>query len=98
MYTSVVLPPAKEDIRDAALWYEDKQKGLGRGFTDQVRETVSFIKKNPKACNIRYDDIRTTVLNVFPFMLHYTIDENNKTVIISAVLHTSRNPDLWEER
>lgn len=31
-------------------------------------------------------------------MVHYTIDEVNKTVIVSAVLHTSRDPELWENR
>ena len=30
-------------------------------------------------------------------MMHYTIDENNKIVIISAVLHTSRTPEIWEK-
>ena len=98
MYKSNILQLAKEDIREAALWYEEKQTGLGKRFTQQVREKVSFIKENPKACNVRYDNVRTAILNAFPFMLHYVIDENNKTVIISAVLHTSRNPELWKKR
>ena len=98
MYKSIILPLAKEDIKEAALWYKKRQKGLGKRFTAQVREKVSFIKQNPKACNVRYDNIRTAVLNIFPFMLHYTIDEKNKTVLISAVLHTSRNPDVWKDR
>ncbi|MDD4673084.1 MAG: type II toxin-antitoxin system RelE/ParE family toxin [Bacteroidales bacterium] len=98
MYKSIILPLAKEDITNAALWYEEKQTGLGKRFTQQVREKVYFIKENPKACNIRYDNVRTAVLNMFPFMLHYIVDENNKTVVISALLHTSRNPDLWKKR
>ena len=98
MYRSIILPLAKEDIREAALWYEKKQTGLGKRFTGQVRETVSLIKKTPKACNIRYDHVRMAVLSVFPFMIHYTIDEDNKTVIVSAVLHTSRTPEIWKNR
>jgi hypothetical protein len=43
-------------------------------------------------------DVRTAVLNVFPFMVHFTIEEKNKTIIVSAVLHTSRNPELWKNR
>jgi plasmid stabilization system protein ParE len=31
-------------------------------------------------------------------MIHYTVDEDIKTVIVSAVLHTSRDPQLWQER
>lgn len=31
-------------------------------------------------------------------MVHYNIDSGQKTIIIFAVLHTSRNPKIWEER
>jgi plasmid stabilization system protein ParE len=31
-------------------------------------------------------------------MIHYTIDEKDKTIIVLAVLHTSRNPELWKNR
>jgi len=98
MYKSIILPLAKEDIQEAAKWYNKQQKGLGKRFTAEVRENVHFIMQNPKALNIRYKNVRTTVLNIFPFMVHYTIDEKNKTIIVSAVLHTSRNPELWKSR
>ncbi len=98
MYKSIILPLAKEDIREAARWYNERQIGLGKRFTAEVREKVHFIRQNPKASNTRYDGVRTAVLNVFPFMLHFTIDGKNKTIIISAVLHTSRNPELWKNR
>lgn len=98
MYKSVILPLAKEDIREAVKWYNKQQNGLGKRFTAEVREKVHFMRQNPKASNVRYDDVRTAVLNVFPFMVHFTIDEKNKTVIVSAILHTSRNPELWKKR
>lgn len=97
MYKPLILPSAKRDIEEAARWYDKKQKGLGKRFIGEVREKVNFIKQNPEACNLRYDNVRTAVLNVFPFMIHYIIDEINKYLIITAVLHTSRNPDLWKE-
>ena len=98
MYKSIILPPAQEDIREAALWYDEKQKGLGKRFISQVREKVHFIKQNPQTGSLRYDNVRTMVLNVFPFMMHYTINENSETIIVSAVLHTSRNPETWRDR
>ncbi len=98
IFKSILLPAAKEDIREAALWYKGKGTGLGKRFTAEVRDKVRFIQKNPRASNIRYDNIRTAVLSVFPFMIHYFIDEANKSVIIISVLHTSCNPDIWAER
>ena len=98
MYLTTILPLAKEDIRDTAKWYNKLQDGLGKRFITEVREKIHFIQQHPKASNVRFDNVRTTVLDVFPFMIHYLVDEHNKTVIISAILHTSRNPELWEDR
>jgi plasmid stabilization system protein ParE len=98
MYKSLILPLAKEDVRDAVRWYNKQSPGLGRKFTQEVRDIVRYIRQNPQACNIRYNDVRTAVLKVFPFMLHYTIDQSSKMVIISAVLHTSRDPEVWKKR
>lgn len=98
MYKAIILPLAKQDVREAALWYNKKSQGLDKRFTAEVREKVRLISQNPTAFNVRYDDAHTAALNVFPYMVHYTIDEVNKTVIVSAVLHTSRDPELWENR
>jgi plasmid stabilization system protein ParE len=98
MYKSIILPHAKEDIREAATWYNTKRDGLGKRFTADVRETVRYIKQNPKAFNTRYEKVSTAVLNVFPYMIHFTFDEANKTVVVSAVFHTSRDPELWRKR
>ena len=98
MYKAIILPLAKQDVREAALWYNKKSQGLDKRFTAEVREKVRLISQNPTAFNVRYDDVHTAVLNVFPYMVHYTIDEVNKTDIVSAVLHTSRDPELWENR
>ena len=98
MYKSIILLLAKEDILEAAKWYNKKSRGLGKRFTAEAREKVRFIRQNPTASNVRFDNVRTAILDIFPYMLHYTIDETSRTVIVSAVFHTSRNPELWETR
>ena len=98
MYKAILLSHAKEDIKEAATWYNSKQKGLGKRFADEVRSKVLLIRQNPEISAVRYDDVRTTVLDVFPFMIHYTVNHQSKTVIISAVFHTSLNPYKWMDR
>lgn len=96
MYSPVLLPLAKQDIKVAAQWYEKRQQGLGKRFTADVRKKVKFIIYQPEAIAIRYDDVRCAVLDVFPFMIHFGIDENKKLVVIFAVLHCSLNPEKWQ--
>jgi hypothetical protein len=33
MYRAVILKPAKKDILNAAIWYNEKQPGQGKRFT-----------------------------------------------------------------
>lgn len=70
MFGVIMLPPAKEDIREAAMWYNHRQKGLGKRFTSEVRKKVVLIRQNPEAYLLRYDAVRTAHLDVFPFMIH----------------------------
>jgi len=98
MYKIIKSPLAKEDIQEAAKWYESQKVGLGKQFLKSIRQNVAFIKQHPKATAIRYSNVRTTFLDKFPYLIHYTIDEENETITISAVFHTSRNTDFWKRR
>lgn len=98
MFKVVILSPSKEDISKAACWYNSKQKGLGKRFIAQIRSKVLFIQENPEAVAILYDETRCAVLKTFPFIIHYIIGSSQKKVIISAVFHTSLNPEKWNKR
>ena len=94
----MILPLAKQDIKEGAIWYNNKQKGLGKRFIQKIRVKVHSICRHPGSSAIRYDNTRTAILDVFPYMIHYTINESQKIVIISAVFHTSLDPDKWHDR
>jgi plasmid stabilization system protein ParE len=98
MFNAIILPLAKEDIKEAATWYNEKQKGLGLRFTKAVRSEVKTIQLNPFAFVNRYKETHTAVMSDFPFMIHYLIDEPRNTIVVTAVFHTSLNPVKWEKR
>lgn len=74
MYSVVLLTLAKDDIKQVALWYNDKQSGLGKRFTGEIRKSINILKQNPKTFSIRYNNVRTAVVSIFPFMIHYRVD------------------------
>lgn len=43
MYKSVILSLAKQDIKEAAEWYNERQPGLGKRFTSHVKKLVHYI-------------------------------------------------------
>jgi hypothetical protein len=81
MYEAIILPPAKEDVKEAAHWYNDKQKGLGKRFTQEVRSKIKYVCENPKAIAIRYDKTHCAVLDVFTAPLDLQSCGNSKHYI-----------------
>ncbi len=38
------------------------------------------------------------IIKRFPFLVHFTIESSTATVEVFAVIHTSRNPKIWEDK
>ncbi len=89
-YSVRVGTSAEKDLLQAVLWYEEIRSGLGIRFEDDLRNAVSQLTENPYSCQIRYDDTRIIFLKIFPYGIHYRIQEDQ--VQVPAVLHTSRKP------
>lgn len=47
-----------------------------------MRSKVLLIKRNPKISAVRYDQVRTTILDVFPYMIHYTVNEQTRVLLL----------------
>ena len=89
---------AKTDLSDASKWYEKQQKGLGKRFLNEMKEAFELICQTPENFQIRYDDYRIYFTKVFPYGIHYQYIIDKNEIHIKAVFHTSRSPQIWEQR
>ena len=89
---------AKTDLSDASKWYEKQQKGLGRRFLNEMKDSFDIICKSPEGFQIRYDDNRVYFTKIFPFGIHYQYIANKNEIHIKAVFHTAQNPQTWKHR
>ena len=83
---------ALKDIQNAIDYYDEKQIGLGQRFEAYLNKYFKSLSKNPFYQN-RYDNIHCLPLKKYPFMIHFSIEENQKTIYIHAVLNTKLNPN-----
>ena len=37
-------------------------------------------------------------IKIFPYLIHYHVNEQTKTVKVEALFHTSRDPKSWTKR
>ena len=92
---------AAAEALDAATWYEKRQAGLGRAFTERVDQALQAIREAPRRFarleTADFDgEVRRVLLSRFPYLVIYEICDDTVTVL--AVAHASRSPDYWLER
>ena len=98
MYTELYLDEVESDIAVAKQWYAEQQEGLDLRFAAAVKETVSNILEMPSAYAVRYRNIRIAHTKVFPYNVHFYIDEIEAQVVIIGIVHSKRNDALFLDR
>ena len=88
-------PEFFNDIYLAVSWYNEKKVGLGEHFFKSVRKQTRKLSKTAHIFAVKYDDIRCMPIEKFPYLVHYRVNQQNKTVKVEAILHTSRDPQDW---
>ena len=89
--------PKLRAISPARLeWYEEQRSGLSLEFRSALDQTLSAIDNNPELYARVYRDLRRALLRRFPYGVFYM--QRAEGVIVAAVLHTSRSPELWRAR
>lgn len=89
---------ARIDIKEARGWYNLQQKGLGKRLTVDLHNLLRSISNHPTVFSIRYKDYRLANLKKFPYVIHFTINEDRAVVYINAFVHASRHPDMVKGR
>ncbi|RNI21684.1 type II toxin-antitoxin system RelE/ParE family toxin [Flexivirga caeni] len=94
-------PAARAELRDAAIWYDDRDTGLGDRLLATARAEVSFIQSWPDAAPLysgrrRVPVIRRKSVETFPYGIIYFVRDNE--VIVVAYAHEKRRPGYWRKR
>lgn len=94
----LLLSQTKDDICDAKNYYNKVVPLLGKRFINDLRTTLDIIQRNPFIYGSRIKGFRTANLNIFPYQVHYLIEEASRTVVIFAVLNAHRDPNYISGR
>ena len=78
------------DIQEAKFWYKEKREGLEIEFSWAVEDTIEQIAKMPFSYSVRYKNVRIAHPKVFPYNIHFYIDESTELVVITAIVHNKR--------
>jgi toxin ParE2 len=89
-------PEADEELEAAALWYEERQPGLGEIFLTQFEMTLRRIVARPERWRTIQGNNRKLNFQQFPYAIVYSVEA--EVVFIKAVMHLHRRPFYWKNR
>ncbi|MBF4473725.1 type II toxin-antitoxin system RelE/ParE family toxin [Flavobacterium sp. HJJ] len=82
---------AENELEDALQYYDLISTKIGDNFLKQIDACIESILLNPETYKLEFDVYRQAVVQKFPFVIIYT--KIDSTILISAIFHTSRNPN-----
>jgi len=87
---------AEIELNDAAIFFENKQDGLGFRFLAELEAAVTRIQEHPQASPIIIEDVRRKVLRRFPYSIIFSIRPDR--IRILAIASQKRRPFYWRGR
>ena len=81
---------ALNDIQKAFNYYDKIDDSIGDKFQINLDKAIVAIANNP-FYQIRYSDVHCLLVKKFPYMIHFQVNEKKNTVIIRAIINTSKN-------
>jgi toxin ParE1/3/4 len=91
-YKILADPRVKLDLQEAMEFLKSRRKDLDTKFIADYKSSLKTLETNP-FFEVRYDSIRCLPLEIFKYMIHFSVDEANSTVLINAVISTYLDPD-----
>jgi toxin ParE1/3/4 len=90
-YKIIISPRAQLEIEDAIDYYAIRSSDAPVDFISSLNEAYTILSINPHF-RICYKNVRTIMINVFPYSIFYTINEKEHTIRLLSCFHSKLNP------
>ena len=87
---------ARDEFDTAALWYDERQPGLGSQFTSEIDHAVELASNHPERFPVKHGAIRCVQARRFPCSAYFRPEANR--IVVLAVIHARRDPVVWQTR
>jgi len=89
-------PEVPQELEVAALWYEERQPGLGGDFLEEYQATLRRILAGPERWRKIRDDRRKLNFHRFPYAIVYSVQTD--VLFLKTVMHLQHRPFYWQHR
>lgn len=95
-------PEARAEVRAAAIWYDEREQGLGDRFVSEVASVLTRIGDAPRSSPIWVESeafrepVRKASVRGFPYLIAFEVLRD--TIFVLAVAHGKWRPLYWLPR
>lgn len=89
-------PEADAEFHEALEWYAHQRVGLDAEFMRCVDVLMARIERHPQQFPVILRGVRRALVKRFPYAIFF--EANEREIMILAVFHVRRNPDVWKAR
>jgi hypothetical protein len=89
-------PEVSQELEAAALWYEQRQPGLGSDFLEEYQVALAQILDEPERWRKIRGENRKLNFHRFPYAIVYSV--HGDVLWLKAVMHLHRRPFYWAHR
>lgn len=82
---------AKNDIRLLMRVFNAEEKGKGIQFLEKLKENIAEISSHPETADMAYQGISVIKMNDFPAHIHYTVNNQEDYLLITAVFKENKD-------
>lgn len=92
----VFRPAARSEFEAAAMWYDERQPGLGIQFVSEIDRAVELAARHPDRYPLKHGEIRCVQARRFPYCVYFRPERDR--IVVLAVFHARRDPTIWQTR
>jgi hypothetical protein len=98
-FSVVKYEEVNNDLQTIIDYYNEQKYKLGNEFYSCALKQMKRLKNDFLLYEIKYQNVRCVSIDRFPYLIHYTVNENEKVVYIIAIIGMSQDPDThWGNR
>lgn len=94
----IVRDVVEADLTEAALWYDQREPGLGLELTVEVGAAIGRAVDHPLHYLLlrQRPEVRRVLVRRFPYRIFFIVRDD--AVVVFAVIHAARHARHWLKR
>jgi len=95
-YEVIILQLAEEDLQSIFEYYFQEAPEMLDTLVSEYDKTIEHLETTPLLFSKTDGTFRRILIQRFKLFVYYRVIRDKKLIVIEAIMHTSREPNIWK--